>query len=238
MRIHHLNLGGQPFKNTIKDKGFRTLHPLNLGGEIAPLRFRGMGLQGVHCAVFSKRTQKAKKRTNSTKDFLNNSGVTGSTPSKARVLRQIAPESSPECSAKSLSHSFFVVPFLSPPVCSLLLLPSPSSRSIFHHEPKRLGMAKFKQTCARTIWNILLGQKRVCRTKVPRMFRIFVPNFAPNFAPNFLLRFFEEFSCLILWKWRPEKIHQKSPPFSMQNPQASSKKKSTNIFWRAGKVTI
>ena len=30
------------------------------------------------------------------------------------VLRQIAPESSPEHSAKSLSHSFFVVPFLSP----------------------------------------------------------------------------------------------------------------------------
>ena len=30
------------------------------------------------------------------------------------VLRQIATESSPERSAKSLSHSFFVVPFLSP----------------------------------------------------------------------------------------------------------------------------
>ena len=35
-------------------------------------------------------------------------------PSKTRVLRQIAPESSPERSAKSLSHSFFVAPFLSP----------------------------------------------------------------------------------------------------------------------------
>ena len=31
---------------------------------------------------------------------------------------------------------------------------------------------------------LLLGQKS-CRTKVSRIFRIFVPNFAPNFAPNF-----------------------------------------------------
>ena len=36
-------------------------------------------------------------------------------PSKTRVLKQIAPESSPERSAKSLSCSFFVVPFLFPP---------------------------------------------------------------------------------------------------------------------------
>ena len=35
-------------------------------------------------------------------------------PSKTRVLRQIAPESSPERLARSLSHSFFVVPSLSP----------------------------------------------------------------------------------------------------------------------------
>ena len=41
-------------------------------------------------------------------------GVTRPLPSKPRILRQIAPESSPELSAKSLSHSFFVVPFLSP----------------------------------------------------------------------------------------------------------------------------
>ena len=37
-----------------------------------------------------------------------------SLPKKTRVLRQIAPESSPESSAKSLSHKFFGVPFLSP----------------------------------------------------------------------------------------------------------------------------
>ena len=57
---------------------------------------------------------KPKNRANSTKDFSEQfEGVTGSLPSKTRVLRRIASESSPERSAKSLSHSFFVVPFLS-----------------------------------------------------------------------------------------------------------------------------
>ena len=37
-----------------------------------------------------------------------------SLPSKTRVSRQITPESSPERSPKSLSHGFFVAPFLSP----------------------------------------------------------------------------------------------------------------------------
>ena len=44
------------------------------------------------------------------KNFLNNSRAL---PNKTRVLRQIAPESSPESSAKSLSQKFFGVPFLS-----------------------------------------------------------------------------------------------------------------------------
>ena len=57
---------------------------------------------------------KPKNRANSTKEFSEQfEGVTGSFLCKTRVLGQIAPESSPERSAKSLSHSFFVVPFLS-----------------------------------------------------------------------------------------------------------------------------
>ena len=53
--------------------------------------------------------------TNSTKEFSEQfEGGYRSLPGKTRVLRQIAPESSPERSAKSLSHSFFVVPSLSP----------------------------------------------------------------------------------------------------------------------------
>ena len=44
------------------------------------------------------------------KNFLNNSKAL---QSKTRALRQIAPESSPESSAKSLLHKFFGVHFLS-----------------------------------------------------------------------------------------------------------------------------
>ena len=46
------------------------------------------------------------------KNFLNNSRGYRSLPNKASILRQIAPESSPESSAKSLSQKFFGVPFL------------------------------------------------------------------------------------------------------------------------------
>ena len=58
----------------------------------------------------------------------------------------------------------------------------------------------------------MLGQKS-CRAKVPRIFRIFVPNFAPNSAPNFPRIFSRSFRASFRGKRRPEKIHQKSPPF-------------------------
>ena len=62
-----------------------------------------------------KDPQNQKNRTNSTKEFSELfEGVTGHYPVKQGFLRRIPPESSPERSAKSLSHSFFVVPFLSP----------------------------------------------------------------------------------------------------------------------------
>ena len=57
-----------------------------------------------------------------------------------------------------------------------------------------------------------LGQES-CRTKVSRIFRYFVPNFAPNFAPNFPRIFSRIFRASFRGKQRPEKIHQKSPPF-------------------------
>ena len=47
-------------------------------------------------------------------------GAYRSLPIKTRVLRQIAPESSPESSAKSLSQKFFGVPFLSLMVHSIV----------------------------------------------------------------------------------------------------------------------
>ena len=56
---------------------------------------------------------KPKNRTNSTKEASEQTRGDYQA-SKTRVLRQIAPESSPQRSAKSLSNSFFMVPFLSP----------------------------------------------------------------------------------------------------------------------------
>ena len=74
----------------------------------------------------------------------------------------------------------------------------------------------------------LLGQKS-CRTKVPRIFQIFVPNFAPNFP-----WIFEEFSCFLSWETETRKNSPTSPAiFPRVNSQA---KKITNILWRVGNV--
>ena len=54
-----------------------------------------------------------------------------------------------------------------------------------------------------------LGQKS-CRTKVSRIFRIFVLNFAPNFAPNFS-ESFEDFSCFVSWEMENRKNSLKIP---------------------------
>ena len=55
-----------------------------------------------------------------------------------------------------------------------------------------------------------------CRTKIPRIFRIFVPNFAPNFAPNPRI-FLRTFRASFRGRRKPEKIHPKSPPFFNAN---------------------
>ena len=79
-----------------------------------------------------------------------------------------------------------------------------------------------------------LGQKS-CRTKVSRIFRIFVSNFAPNFAPNFP-RIFRGLSVLRFVADGDQKKFTKNPRhFSMQNSQANTKKIFTKFFWRAGK---
>ena len=83
---------------------------------------------------------------------------------------------------------------------------------------------------------VFLGQESR-RTKVSRVFRIFVPNFAPNFAPNFPL-IFQGLSCFVSWETETRKKFTKNPRhFSMQNSQgANTKKIFTTFFWRAGKV--
>ena len=83
---------------------------------LAGIGFCAAGQSGKNFIRSQKRLTKPKHRKNSTKEFSEQfEGVTGSLPSRTSwVLKQIARESSPERSAKSLSHSFFVGPFLSP----------------------------------------------------------------------------------------------------------------------------
>ena len=80
---------------------------------------------------------------------------------------------------------------------------------------------------------VKLGQKS-CRPKVPRIFKIFVPNFAPNFS-----RIFRGFFVLRFVGNGDQKKFTKNPRhFSMQNSQANTKRIFTTFFWRAGKVTF
>ena len=63
-------------------------------------------------------------------------------------------------------------------------------------------------------------------------------NFSPEFCSEFPRIFVGSLRTSFRGKRRPEKNHQKSRHFSMQNSQLNSKKKSTKAFWRAGKVMI
>ena len=85
--------------------------------------------------------------------------------------------------------------------------------------------------------NLMLGQKS-CRTKVSRIFRIFVPNFAPDFAPNFPRIFRGLFVLRFTGDGDQKKFTQNPRHFSMQNSQPNTKKLFTKFFWRAGKVTL
>ena len=82
-----------------------------------PSQFKALFWGGVHfmfqaSLIQGQRRAPKSQRTARTapKNFLNNSRAL---PNKTRALRQIAPESSPESSAKSLSQKFFGVPLLS-----------------------------------------------------------------------------------------------------------------------------
>ena len=66
----------------------------------------------------------------------------------------------------------------------------------------------------------MLGQKSR-RTKVSRIFRIFVPNFAPKFCS----KFFEEFSCFVSWETETRKNSLKIPAiFQCKIPRQMRKK--------------
>ena len=82
----------------------------------------------------------------------------------------------------------------------------------------------------------LLGEKNR-RTKVPRIFQIFGPNFAPNFAPNFPRIFWGVFVLRVVGNGNQKKFTKNPHHFSMQNSQANTKKIFTKSFWRGGQVT-
>ena len=68
-------------------------------------------------------------------------------------------------------------------------------------------------------------------------FSNFRPEFGTEFCSNFPRNSSGVFRASFRGKRRPDKLHQRSPPFFNANSQATSKKKSTKVFWRAGKVT-
>ena len=79
-----------------------------------------------------------------------------------------------------------------------------------------------------------LGQKS-CRTKVSRIFRIFVPNFCPEFCSEF----FPNFSCFVSWETENRKNSPKIPAiFQCKIPRQTQKKVFTKLFRRAGKVRL
>ena len=68
-----------------------------------------------------------------------------------------------------------------------------------------------------------LRSGRLQNESFPNFFRIFVPNFAPNFSRIFLASF--------RGRRRPEKIHQKSPPFFNAKFPGKHEKIFTKCFW-------
>ena len=91
-------LFADPQKDSFRDFFFAILGP---EGPETPVNGRSgrNAMTKGHNHQEPKRTHKAKDRTNSTRGFSDQfEWVTGSFPSKTRVLRRIAPESSPECS--------------------------------------------------------------------------------------------------------------------------------------------
>ena len=81
-----------------------------------------------------------------------------------------------------------------------------------------------------------LGQKSR-RTKVPRIFRIFIPNFAPNSALDFPRICRGVFVLRFVVNGDNQKFPKNPRHFSMQNSQANTEKKFTKGFWRGDKGT-
>ena len=112
------------------------------------------------------------------------------------------------------------------------------SHVLFSRESKwglsKWGLKALVNNCPRLpiVFVSVLGQKS-CRTKVPRIFRIFVPNFAPNLALNFHRIFRGLFVLRFVGDGDQKRFTQNPRHFSMQNSQANTKKIFTKFVWRA-----
>ena len=66
----------------------------------------------------------------------------------------------------------------------------------------------------------------------------FRPEFCPEFCSEFSPNFSRSFRASFRGKRRPDFFFQKSPAFfNAKSPSKPAKKKSTKVFWGAGKVT-
>ena len=97
--------------------------------RLPPARIRACaGARGLFSGA-EKETPKPKNRTNSAKEFSEQfEGVTGHYPLKQGFLRQIAPENSPESSAKSLLQSS--LGYLFCPVIFWVSAPEPQTSAL------------------------------------------------------------------------------------------------------------
>ena len=83
----------------------------------------------------------------------------------------------------------------------------------------------------------VLVRSESCRTKVPRIFRILVPDFAPDFAPNFP-EFYEDFSCFVSWETETRKNSPEIPAIFQCKILRPIRKNIHKSFCRAGKVSF
>ena len=78
-------------------------------------------------------------------------------------------------------------------------------------------------------WKCLFIRSEKSQNESSPNFSNFCPGFCPEFLSEFSPNFWRSFCASFRGKQRPEKIHQKSPHFSMQNSQANAKKYSQNF---------
>ena len=78
--------------------------------------------------------------------------------------------------------------------------------------------------------------RKVAERKFTKNYSNLRPQFCPEFYSEISPNFLRSFGVSLCWKRKPEKFTKNPRYFSIQNSQVNSKKKSTKVFWRVGKV--